>query len=1047
MAHNRKSCLPAFLALTALVSVVTTVVAGETRTPPAIEANAPPAMTLEVVPTPLLIRVGGATKEIVLVKVESPGQEAAAALQVSLGGKPVALEAGSLHVVPGSNLFEAAVPEVAAPTAARFVLTVAPGSRPASTAAPSKPRVLIREVTLAPARRWSVYLFHHSHTDIGYTELQSRVGQNHLEYLDSVIDYCRQTDAYPDDAKFRWNMEVSWAFQYYRAMRPEARFNELVGLIKSGRVEMSGLQLNISDCYGHEELIRAVEYPAELGRRYGFPVRAAMNDDVTGFGWALPQIFSQNGVRYFSTGVNETRSRAPLRRPCPFWWESPDGSRVLEWNGEHYLFANYELLLHEPLARSAPRLGEYLAKLGARGDYPYDLIAFNISAWVTDNCPPGRGLSDRVKEWNEHFVSPRLRLATLHEFFERMEKEYGPRIPVHKLGWPDYWTDGVGSTAFETGLNRLTHGELITAEKVSALAAKLVLDQAKAYGFPGDAIHETYDLSMLYDEHTWGAWNSIDDPWSEMARGQWTLKSSFAYRAREAARTLARRGMEALAKLISAEGDYEFVVFNPLSWPRTDVVTVTLPAGPLREAKGRLRVVDRRTGSAAKFQMIGEGTVMILAPNVPSMGYAVFAVEPPGGPEAAPGGAPAAPPGGPAASGNAIENRFYRVTVDPQTGGISRLLDKETGREIVDASCSYPLNAYIYEQPEGGRKAVDNMGKRAAFRRSTAASAKIERGWRGPLAESLVVTSAPRMCRSLEQRIILYDDFKRIDLVNVLDKEETFDPEAVYFAFPFAVGPGLPGAFSEKGGPAPAVDGGRRADRGISALPGPSVRFEIADGDMAPESEQLPGTTRDWLTVQHWVEFSGKDARVVWSPVEAPLVQFGDINTGKWLTKLDLVNAWVFSYAMNNYWMTNFKASQEGRVQFRYSLTSLPADADEAASGSGRVASSRFGWDVHTPLAAAWLPAKNRGRFKTPSESLISVDEPNVIIQALWLDAEGTPVVRLREIAGRATDARLRSAAFLGFTVTTSLGSRNTTVESMPVHLKAFEIQTVRVSK
>jgi len=212
---------------------------------------------------------------------------------------------------------------------------------------------------------------------------------------------------------------------------------------------------------------------AEFAKANGFEVVSAMNDDVTGFSWALPQIFRQVGVKYFATGINETRSRAPLRRPCPFWWESPDGSRILEWEGEHYLFANYDLLLHESLDKSAPKVGEYLAKLEARGDFPYDMIAFNISAWTTDNCPPGRGLSDRVKEWNETYAYPKLRLATWRDFFVPFEAKYGAGLPVYKLGWPDYWTDGVGSTAFETGLNRLTHSDLISAEKWSAAAAKL----------------------------------------------------------------------------------------------------------------------------------------------------------------------------------------------------------------------------------------------------------------------------------------------------------------------------------------------------------------------------------------------------------------------------------------------------------------------------------------------------------------------------------------------------------------------------------------------
>jgi alpha-mannosidase len=965
---------------------------------PEAQGRPAPALSFGVVPTVFFVRDGGGLKQLLTVTIDNNGAPGAGELTVRLDGRDLMFPLNP--VARGKSSFPIAVPEILKPVTAAFTLKA--GGQTATT-----------EVALKPQRKWTVDLFHHSHTDIGYTELQTRVEANHVEYLDSVIDYCRQTDGYPDDAKFRWNIEVSWALQLYRKFRPESKFRELVNLIKAGRVELSGLYLNQSDGFSHEELIRSVDLAREFARTGGFDVVSAMNDDVTGFGWALPQILKQAGIKYFATGINETRSRAPLRRPCPFWWESPDGSRILHWNGEQYLFGNYDLLLHEPVDKSSPKVGDYLAKLEARGDYPYDLIAFNVSAWVTDNCPPGRGLSDRVKEWNEKFAYPKLRLATLREFFRIMESKYGAVLPVHKLGWPDYWTDGVGSTSFETGLNRLTHADLISAEKVSALAARLDLDKDKRFRFPAEAVRETYDLAMLYDEHTWGAWNSIDDPQSELARGQWALKSSFAYRARESSRTLLRRGTEALAKLISADGDYEFAVFNPLSWQRTDVVRVTLPAGPLREAKGKIRVIDRRLGSAAKFQMTGDDAILVVVKNIPSMGYAVFSVKP------GEGGAPAA--AGPEKKGtgpvpgsvplSSIENRFYRLTVDSKTGGISSLVDKETGRELVDKACPWPLNAYIYEQPEGGRKAVDDMTKRAVFHRWTPASAKVTAGWRGPVATSLLVTSSPKMCRKLEQRIILYDDIKRIDLANVLDKEETFDPEAVYFAYPFAVGPG------------------------------PNVRFEISDADMAPGKEQLPGTTLDWHTVQNWVEFSGKEARVIWSPVEAPLVMFGDINIGKWLTSLDLQNAWVFSYAMNNYWMTNFKASQEGRVEFRYSLTSLPPGAE----ASDRVGSSRFGWEVHTPLTAVWLAPKNKGRFTTPMESFVSVNQPNIIIQALWLDADGKPVARLREIAGKATEARLLSTVFLGFTVTRSGASESTEIGSIPVSLKPFEIRTVRV--
>jgi alpha-mannosidase len=959
------------------------------QAPPATAAIVKPA--LEVVPTVLLVRDAGELKRIVRLVVDLPeGAKGEASIKAWLGGRPVVPDASPVPLGPGKNSCDVKLPEPAKPAKARFEVRLTSAAGPVT---------LGREITLAPARRWAVYLFHHSHTDIGYTELQSRVTKNHVEYLDSVIKYCRETDNYPDDAKFRWNIEVAWALENFVKTRPEADVKALVDLIRAGRVELSALYLQLSDCFAPEEIVRTLDAAKDFARRYGFELRSAMNDDVNGFAWSLPQIFRQAGVRYFATGINETRSRAPLRRPNAFWWESPDGSRILHWNGEHYLFGNYDLLLHEAVDRSAPKVGEYLSRLEARGDYPQNIIAFNVGAWTTDNCPPGRQLSDRVKEWNERYESPKLRLATLREFFERMEKDYGPTLPVHKLGWPDYWTDGVGSTAFETGLNRIAHNEILTAEKIAAVAA--ALDPAGAFRFPADEIRAGHAAAMLYDEHTWGAYNSIDAPWSELARGQWAAKSSFAYDAREISRTVLRRGQEALVRLLNASGGSEFAVFNPLSWPRTDAVRVALPGGPLREAKGKLRVVDLRTGREAKFQMQGDDALLVLAENVPPLGFALFAVEP--------GAGPVAPAGTTITAGGTIENRFYRITVDPKTGGIASLFDKDLGRELVDPASPWPLNAYIYEQPEGGRAAVDDMTKRAVFHRWTAESAKIEAGERGPVAASLVVRSAPKMCASLEQRIVLYDDVKRVDLVDVLDKEETFHPEAVYFAFPFKVSAG------------PAV---------------PAVRFEIAGADMAPGTEQLPGTTLDWQTAQHWVEFSGRDARVVWSPVEAPLVQFGDINTGKWQKTFAPSNAWVFSYAMNNYWMTNFKASQEGRVEFRYSLTSAPAVPASAGAppAPDRVASTRFGWEVHTPLVAAWVPAGAKGPIDGAEGSALSVDAPNVLVQALWLDVDGTPVVRLREIAGRPAEGRLTSVVFLGS-------------GAVPVRLKPFELQTVRLAR
>lgn len=996
-----------------------------------VQGSTTPGLTnLKAVPTVFFVREGDGLRQILDVSVENGGPEVEAAVAVSLSGREIGRAAARLK--PGPNVVPVRIPEAVRPVRAKVRLVAAGAA-------------LETSVALAPQRKWNVYLFHHSHTDIGYTDLQSRIFKNHAAYLDSVIDYCRETDGYPDDAKFRWNIEVSWALENYLKTRPESKIRELVDRIMEGRVELSGIYLQLSDCFAHEELVRAVGFAREAARRYGFDVRSAMNNDVTGYSWALPQIYSRAGIRYFATGINETRSRAPLRRPNAFWWESPDGSRILHWNGEHYLFGNYELQLHEGADKSAAKVGDYLRKLEARGDYPQDLIAFNVSAWVTDNCPPGRALSDRVKDWNERFAFPKLRLATMREFFTALEAKAGATLPVHKLAWPDYWTDGVGSTAFETAVNRRAHNELLGGEAFAAAAALL----EPKFDYPAADIHDGYDDAMLYDEHTWGGWNSISDPQAEFVRGQWAMKSVFAYRSREAARSVIRKGTEALAALVPPEKEPAFAVFNALSWPRTDVVRVALPQA-VRDLKGKFRIVDRAKSAETKFQMAGEDAAIVLARDVPPLGYATYVFVPgeaPAGPAAGtPAGAGAAGEAGASpVGGSVIENAFYRVTVDPKAGGLASVYDKELGRELVDLAAPYALNTYVYENPEGGRNAVDDMKKRAAFKRAVPSDVTITAGTSGPVATSLVVKGSAKGAAALEQTIVLYNDIKRLDLVNRLDKIAILEPEAVYFAFPFAVKGGAPTVAAGNTGKGIGT-AGKAAKAGRTPAGSPlAVRFEIADADMAPETEQLPGTTRDWHTVQHWTEFSGDGLSVVWSPREAPLVQFGDINTGKWLLKLDLTNAWVFSYAMNNYWMTNFKASQDGRHEFAYAITSR-------AGGPDRVASSRFGAQHNAPLETAWIPAGATGGLPA-SGSFFAVDRPNVILQTLKVSNDGRGlVVRLREIGGQPAEVRI-SAPLLGGRL--GEGSETDIVEESPrplpaaaggegwsLSLKPFEIRT-----
>ena len=234
----------------------------------------------------------------------------------------------------------------------------------------------------------------------------------------------------------------------------------------------------------------------------------------------------------------------------------------------------------------------------------------------------------------------------------------------------------------------------------------------------------------------------------------------------------------------------------------------------------------------------------------------------------------------------------------------------------------------------------------------------------------MIVESCGAMAPKISSAIIVWNDIKRIDIVNHLTKTLTYNREAVYFAFPFAARE-------------------------------PAFRFEAPAAIVNPNKDMLPGACLDWFSVQHFVEVEGRDAAIAWATPDAPLVTFQDINRGKWQTQLPITSGHLYAYLMNNYWHTNYLAAQGGDYTFRFAITSRPK-ADS-------VASARFGWAVSNPLLAVPVQPNPRGPLPNGPTSLVSVAESNVIVTGIKrADKGGGLIVRLWELTGRATTAHVR---------------------------------------
>jgi hypothetical protein len=138
-------------------------------------------------------------------------------------------------------------------------------------------------VEILPQRKWSVFLVHHSHLDIGYTDTQSSVLQHHLQYLDSVLDLASATDDWPEDAKFRWNVEANWPLLHWMKNRPESDRIRFFDRVREGRIEICALPFSMhTEAYSIDELACQLRFAEDLRGQYDVPIQTAMQTDVPG---------------------------------------------------------------------------------------------------------------------------------------------------------------------------------------------------------------------------------------------------------------------------------------------------------------------------------------------------------------------------------------------------------------------------------------------------------------------------------------------------------------------------------------------------------------------------------------------------------------------------------------------------------------------------------------------------------------------------------------------------------------------------------------------
>lgn len=923
-----------------------------------------PGMTVDsLAPTVLFVQRDGTEYQLVDVSVTNDGPATPTTFTATQNGETTTT---TVTVPPGSST-------------QRITAVPAPGKDPVPLTVTADPGSASLTIPLPYQRRWEFHIDHGSHLDIGYTGLQSVVQEQQNEYLDQAITGCENTKDYPDAAKFRWGIESMWVLDNYVRERPQSQLDRLAACIRSGQVEITAsYDNNLHDLQTGEQMVRMV-YPGakKYEQRFGTDVVTAFENDSPAVSWQYVQALHKAGVKYLVVGHNATRApHSPQsNKPGLFWWQAPNGDKVLTWytSPDTNYTEGYGLFPGgNPLGdfnQSVANIDARLRKVQSTG-YDKDLY---LAMFRLDNIPAQLGLSDFAKRFNETYSSPKVVVSTPSRFFDEVEKRGGvDDLPVNQGDWSDWWVDGAGSSARETALTRDAQDRTADAETLGALASMTTPTDGRRQS----TLDEAYRQAELYTEHTWGAsgptWN---DP-------QWPVKRAFA----EDADALSRQALDGtltdLSGQVANPGPWPSVaVFNSQSWQRDGLVTATVDEARLGGRAFRLTDGDDEVPYEVVSRADGKITLRFVADDVPAVGYRTFQLEPATADDRATAGTRHAL----TVDEHGMENEYYRLELDPATGAISSLVDKRTGKELIDQSSPFQANQFLYRPNDAGTNKW-NAKPSSDARQWTPTDATVRVVSRGPVTATVEVThstgagGAVSGVRALTERITLTAGIPRVDIANTVDKTRVETAEEAYYAFPFKVD-------------------------------NPDVTYEIPAASVKFYDDQMPGAAMDWQAIGRYADITNSGGGVLFSAPSAPMVEFGRVRTQEWQARPGRLDGQpvsvdpnqylpksgaVFSYTHNNLWGTNYRIAQEGPVTFRYAIGSHE-------SGHDAVRATRFGAEVHSPLRAVGVADRQHGAYTAAAQSLVSVDKPGVTVQTVKRADDGAPglTLRLLEIAGK----------------------------------------------
>lgn len=782
-----------------------------------------------------------------------------------------------------------------------------------------------------------VWVVFKTHCDIGYTRPVEAVLKQYREpMMDNAIRLIEADKKKPAAERFRWTI-AGWPMKadILGPLQTPERKLKVEQAIRDGAISVHGLPASLeSDLMEPEDYARSLIFSSQIAREYGHPLPiAAKMTDVPAHSWLLPTLLQHAGIKFLQIGCNYTVQ--PMRVPLLFWWEGPDGSKVL---------------------------CNYTPQYGSEVKPPENWPAKNYLAVIMthDNTgPPSPEEVEKVKKQAAELRGVRLHFADLEEYAQAVLKE-NPAIPTVRGDMVDPWIHGAMAMPVESKIARNIRPfepalEVLNTQLNGWGIATTTLTQALA---------KAYENSMLFSEHTFGAgtpgygWFSKDGKTypPDSVRFKYNddfikarkegfydkFEASFKDKGRYIEITDSIVGnsfnkrMKLLADNVKANAG-DLVVYNALPWVRSGVV--------------------------------GFNGGQIVVKNIPANGYKIIKD-------------PASTFSRSTENATTLSTNFYTVKFDTKRGGIVSLVEKSTGKELVDQKSQYALGQFLHErfsyaqaQDYHDRNYVQNnwgAGSKPNMPKDISYSATTPVGWKmkveqSPVADkvTLDIKNANPIAESVSISFTFPKAFAYVDVEwSVTNKTPNTVPEGGWLCFPLNVYK-------------------------------PKYIVGRLGGAMDLAKDQIVGGNRYIYGVQTGASLVASDQSGVGiCAIDAPLLSFG--KPGLWKYDYDYFpkQPAVFVNLYNNMWNTNFPYWTEGSWSERVRIWSIKQGEKTAENLAVQ------SWEARTPLIA--VAASGRGKILPGQQTGTSVSRKGVLVTAFGEDPDGNKgtLLRLWEQAG-----------------------------------------------